>query len=122
MDNLRQASLRMAEGDLTFRLNNGSRDEMATVVRSFNEVGDSFSGVLRQLRQATDQIASSAAELSASADEMEKGSGGQATQATRRRGDGRDERHGRRGCEERLRCGPVLGRSDGDGRKGGERS
>ncbi|MEK6813286.1 MAG: methyl-accepting chemotaxis protein [Nitrospirota bacterium] len=83
VDNLRQASLRMAEGDLTFRLNNGSRDEMATVVRSFNEVGDSFSGVLRQLRQATDQIASSAAELSASADEMEKGSGGQATQATR---------------------------------------
>ncbi len=83
VEGLRSASQRMAEGDLTARLNGGSRDEMALVVGSFNEVGDAFSGVLRQLRQATDQLASSAAELSASADEMEKGSGGQTTQATR---------------------------------------
>ncbi|MBI3393990.1 MAG: HAMP domain-containing protein, partial [Nitrospirae bacterium] len=83
VEGLRQASQRMAQGDLTARLNGGSRDEMALVVGSFNDVGDAFSGVLRQLRQATDQIASSAAELSASAEEMEKGSGGQTTQATR---------------------------------------
>lgn len=58
-------SARMAEGDLTARIDYGNRDELAHIATSFNRMGERFQGVVSQLAEATNQLAIAAEDTSA---------------------------------------------------------
>lgn len=62
------------EGDLTKRVPIVSDDEIGTLARYFNMFIDKIQHAIVQVAEATNQLASSAAELSATADELARGS------------------------------------------------
>ncbi|OGW15941.1 MAG: hypothetical protein A2035_08320 [Nitrospirae bacterium GWA2_42_11] len=72
--------LATGEGDLTFRLNAESNDEIGKTAGAFNCFMDQLQGIVNQIRKATDQVASSATELSAMSEQMSTGSNNQAQQ------------------------------------------
>lgn len=57
-------------GDLTQRLEMGSRDEFASLARSFNEMAEKLSAMMRTVNQASHTVASTSAELTASSEEV----------------------------------------------------
>ncbi|MBA1261341.1 HAMP domain-containing methyl-accepting chemotaxis protein [Stutzerimonas stutzeri] len=59
------ASARMAEGDLTARIDYDGQDELAHIATSFNHMGERFQAMVRQLADATSQLAAAAEETSA---------------------------------------------------------
>lgn len=54
---------KVAGGDLTGRVQLNTRDEMQGIARSFNTVTDQFEQLIRQIRDATAQLASAAEEM-----------------------------------------------------------
>lgn len=73
--------LSTGQGDLTFRLPSDSRDEIGKTAEAFNRFMEQLQNIIRKVKQATDQVASSSAELSATAIQVEKGSESQVEQA-----------------------------------------
>jgi len=61
------------QGDLTRRLPVSGRDELAELAQGVNGFLEQLEGMVRHVAQATDQVASAAVELSATAEEMAKG-------------------------------------------------
>ena len=72
--------LAKGEGDLSFRLDAESNDEIGKTAGAFNCFMDQLQGIVNQIRKATDQVASSATELSAMSEQMSTGSNNQAQQ------------------------------------------
>ncbi len=60
---LKEASTRLAEGDLTARASNESKDELGEVVDSFNTVGEQFQLVIKQIIQSTESFTTSTSQL-----------------------------------------------------------
>ncbi len=75
------AQLSQGEGDLTFRLDAGSGDEIGKTAAAFNGFMDQLHTIVQQIKKATDQSASAAVELSAAAEQMARGSTEQSQQA-----------------------------------------
>ena len=73
--------LSQGEGDLTFRLDAGSGDEIGKTAAAFNGFMDQLHTIVLQIKKATEQSASAAVELSAAAEQMAMGSTAQSQQA-----------------------------------------
>lgn len=61
---IKGAAEKLAEGDLSSRLQLDNQDEFADVANSFNSMAEQFSEVVRQLELSIEQLASGAEELS----------------------------------------------------------
>ncbi|MDI3257712.1 MAG: methyl-accepting chemotaxis protein [Kyrpidia sp.] len=75
---IRRVSVRMREmaergGDLTQRIEVKSRDEVAELARSFNQMLDSIQQILRQVLTSTEQVAATSEELTAGAEQVRQG-------------------------------------------------
>ncbi len=75
------AQLSQGEGDLTFRLDADSGDEIGKTAAAFNAFMDQLHTIVTELKKATEKSATAAAELSAAAEQMAKGSTAQSQQA-----------------------------------------
>lgn len=73
--------LARGEGDLSFRLDASSTDEVGSTAGAFNSFMDQLQGIINQIRKATDHVASAATELSAMSEQMSKGSTDQKEQS-----------------------------------------
>ena len=72
VENLRIASDRMVNGDLTARCPMESKDELSQIIKSFNQLGDTFQGVISELTNSTVQLASASEETSVITEETSK--------------------------------------------------
>ncbi|MBE0469070.1 MAG: HAMP domain-containing protein [Methyloprofundus sp.] len=61
---IKDASEKLAQGDLSSRLQLDNKDEFAEVAHSFNQMAGQFADVVRQLERSIEQLASGAEELS----------------------------------------------------------
>ncbi|MBI5756058.1 MAG: methyl-accepting chemotaxis protein [Nitrospirae bacterium] len=73
--------LSSGDGDLTFRLDTSSEDEIGKTAEAFNSFMDQLHGIINQVKKTTDQVASASTELSATAEQMANGSTEQSQQA-----------------------------------------
>lgn len=78
---LGKTATRLANGELTARVDWNSKDELGDVGRSFNQMAIEFSSLISQVRQSADQVAIAAATQSATADKVSAISGNQTQQA-----------------------------------------
>lgn len=69
------------EGDLTFRLDATSGDEIGQTAAAFNSFMGQLYHIVSQIKKATDQAAAAAVKLSATAEQMESGSANQSQQS-----------------------------------------
>jgi methyl-accepting chemotaxis protein len=69
------------EGDLTKRLDDGSKDELGEVSRWFNLFVEKLHGIISQLSQATHQVASASSQLHSSSEQIATGAEEVAAQA-----------------------------------------
>ncbi len=83
IERLRESMFRLSEGegDLTFRLDAKSGDEIGQTAAAFNSFMGQLYHIVSQIKKATDQAASAAVELSATAEQMENGSTNQSQQS-----------------------------------------
>lgn len=61
------------EGDLTKRLDDSTKDELADVSRYFNQFIEKLRGMIRQIADTTDQVASASVQMHATAEQMATG-------------------------------------------------
>ncbi|GAA5173845.1 HAMP domain-containing methyl-accepting chemotaxis protein [Niveibacterium umoris] len=61
---------RMAGGDLTTRIADRTRDEMSQLVRSFNDMADSFASLIRKTRESADRVTQASQEMARSSSEI----------------------------------------------------
>ena len=61
------------EGDLTKRVPDEGTDEIATLGKYFNEFIAKLQGMIKKVAHVTDKVASASVELSATAEEISKG-------------------------------------------------
>lgn len=73
--------LAKGEGDLTFRLDAASNDEVGKTAGAFNSFMNHLQEIINQVRKTTDQLASSTTELSAMSDRMSTSSADQKEQS-----------------------------------------
>lgn len=73
---------KLANGDLTARVNWDSTDELGDVGRAFNQMATEFSTLISQVRQSADQVASAATVQTGTAEKVSAISGSQTQQAT----------------------------------------
>ena len=66
---LNTASAAMAAGDLTVRCDYAAKDELGQVATAFDAMGEKFQGVIREMSQATVQLASAAEQTSVITDD-----------------------------------------------------
>jgi len=78
---LQQAAARLADGDLTTRVKSESQDEIGNVGKSFNQMTDQFSNIVREVSLSSHSVGSTATRLSAVADQVTSGSRAQSEQA-----------------------------------------
>jgi methyl-accepting chemotaxis protein len=78
---LEKAASRLANGDLTTRVNTNSKDELGEVARAFNKMAEDFTALIGQVRQSADQVTSSADLVSTTAEQVANGSRGQTSEA-----------------------------------------
>jgi methyl-accepting chemotaxis protein len=78
---LAKTAAKLAEGDLTARVNWDSTDELGDVGRAFNQMASEFSSLISQVRQSADQVASAAAMQASTAEKVSAISGNQTRQA-----------------------------------------
>jgi methyl-accepting chemotaxis protein len=78
---LGKTATRLANGELTARVDWNSKDELGDVGRSFNQMAIEFSSLISQVRQSADQVAIAAATQSATADKVSVISDNQTQQA-----------------------------------------
>ncbi|WP_036247115.1 Cache 3/Cache 2 fusion domain-containing protein [Massilia sp. BSC265] len=62
---VRDVARRIAEGDLTARMESGRRDEIGLLTEAINSVGTSLSTVVGKVREGAEQIANASQEISA---------------------------------------------------------
>ena len=72
---------KLANGELTARVNWDSTDELGDVGRAFNQMATEFSSLISQVRQSADQVASAAAMQTGTAEKVSAISGKQSQQA-----------------------------------------
>ena len=72
---------KLANGELTARVNWDSTDELGDVGRAFNQMATEFSSLISQVRQSADQVASAAAMQTSTAEKVSAISGSQTQQA-----------------------------------------
>lgn len=60
----------MAQGDLTVRIADRTRDEMSSLVKSFNTMADSFASLIRKTRESADRVSAASQEMARSASEI----------------------------------------------------
>jgi len=65
LDQARSAAVRIAQGDLTVRLDASRRDEIGLLAQAMNSISSGLSGVVGQVRSGAEQIATASAEISA---------------------------------------------------------
>jgi len=70
---LAEAASRMAEGDLTQKVDITSGDEIGTMARAFNNMSSSLNKIMTQVSDASSRIASSSEEISAASSQMAAG-------------------------------------------------
>ncbi|TYP69422.1 methyl-accepting chemotaxis protein [Paenibacillus methanolicus] len=63
VDRLEQDSSRMAQGDLTVRVQLKTKDELARVGEAFNRMAESFADVLRRNQNIAEQVSGSSAQM-----------------------------------------------------------
>ncbi|MBI5193559.1 MAG: methyl-accepting chemotaxis protein [Nitrospirae bacterium] len=82
IDHLRNSMSQLAggAGDLTFRLDTSSHDEIGLTSVAFNQFMDQLQVIIQQVKQATEKVSSSAVELSAMSEQMSSGSSDQTQQ------------------------------------------
>ncbi len=80
---LQQAAARLAEGDLTTRVEAEADDEIGSVADSFNRMTDQFSGIVREVSTASHSVGSTANRLAAVADQVTASSEAQSREAAR---------------------------------------
>jgi methyl-accepting chemotaxis protein len=73
-----QVAQRLAEGDLTVRIESSSRDEVGLLLESMNGMVEKLSAVIGEVRAATDNLSSASEEVSATAQSLSQGSTEQA--------------------------------------------
>lgn len=78
---LGKTASRLANGELTARVDWNSKDELGDVGRSFNQMAIEFSSLISQVRQSADQVAIAATTQAATADKVSAISGNQTQQA-----------------------------------------
>jgi len=69
------------EGDLTRRLDDSSRDELADISRMFNRFVEKLHGIISQVAQTTAQVATASTQVSSTAEQMAANAGEVAVQA-----------------------------------------
>lgn len=72
---------KLANGDLTARVNWDSTDELGDVGRAFNQMATEFATLISQVRQSADQVASAATVQTGTAEKVSAISGSQTQQA-----------------------------------------
>lgn len=80
---LEQAAARLAEGDLTTRVEAEARDEIGSVATSFNRMTDQFSAIVREVSTASHSVGMTASNLAGVADEVTASSETQSRDAAR---------------------------------------
>lgn len=69
---------RMAQGDLTVEMDVESEDEIGRVATAFNDMGNHLVGLVRQIAQVSEQVASGARNISSSGNQLADGAAAQA--------------------------------------------
>ncbi|MCX9155985.1 methyl-accepting chemotaxis protein [Niveibacterium sp. 24ML] len=64
----------MAQGDLTVRIADRTRDEMSSLVKSFNTMADAFASLIRKTRESADRVSAASQEMARSASEISSAS------------------------------------------------
>ncbi|NOY61606.1 MAG: methyl-accepting chemotaxis protein [Gammaproteobacteria bacterium] len=73
IDALKEASQKLAAGELTTRVAIQSKDEVAEVGDAFNEMADQFSTVIREVATSTNELGSAAEQMSTTAGQTSAG-------------------------------------------------
>lgn len=79
---LAKTAKKLANGELTSRVDWDSKDELGDVGRAFNQMASEFSTLISQVRQSADQVASAAAMQASTAEKVSAISGNQTSQAS----------------------------------------
>lgn len=79
---LAQTAKKLANGELTSRVNWDSNDELGDVGRAFNQMASEFSTLISQVRQSADQVATAAAMQTSTSEKVSAISGSQTQQAS----------------------------------------
>ncbi|HQS57867.1 MAG: hypothetical protein B7Y56_05690 [Gallionellales bacterium 35-53-114] len=79
---LAQTAKKLANGELTSRVNWDSNDELGDVGRAFNQMASEFSTLISQVRQSADQVATAAAMQTSTSERVSAISGNQTQQAS----------------------------------------
>ena len=79
---LAKTAKKLANGELTSRVDWDSKDELGDVGRAFNQMAAEFSTLISQVRQSADQVASAAAMQASTAEKVSAISGNQTSQAS----------------------------------------
>ncbi|MEK4298595.1 methyl-accepting chemotaxis protein [Oceanobacillus sp. FSL W8-0428] len=69
INHLADASNTMSQGDLSVSVNLDRKDEIGTLALSFNKMRENLNGIIQQVRDKSNHLASSAEELNASTDQ-----------------------------------------------------
>lgn len=64
LNNINQAAHKLADGDLSIRMQSSTKDEMTEIVDSFNMMAESFNNLVGEVATTTNLVASAAEELS----------------------------------------------------------
>jgi len=73
---------RLADGDLTAKLNDSGTDELGRLAKSTNKMTDSLANLIQEVQQNGQQVSAAAAEIAANSDEMASGIDEQTAQIT----------------------------------------
>ncbi len=79
---LREATARLADGDLTARARVGQQDEIGEVAASFNRMAEDFTQLIGQMRQSADQVSAACGTVTAMTERVSQGSSAQTGQAS----------------------------------------
>lgn len=79
---LAKTAKKLANGELTSRVDWDSKDELGDVGRAFNQMASEFSILISQVRQSADQVASAATKQATTAEKVSAISGNQTSQAS----------------------------------------
>lgn len=77
---LSEAMDRMADGDLTARLDEGWDGDIGKIFRKFNEVEDQLREIVQQTREVSEAVASAASQITSTSQEMAAGAEQQSSQ------------------------------------------
>lgn len=69
INHLAEASNTMSQGDLSVKVNMDRKDEIGTLALSFNKMRENLNGIIQQVRDRSNHLASSAEELNASTEQ-----------------------------------------------------